>query len=406
MRLLATGTSARALAAAAARAGWTPVVLDGFGDRDCTGEVHRCTPFTPRRAGVRARELVANAVAIAAQWEHAPQRAAALGDGRRALLPGAEAMRCLRDPLRVARALRAAGLPALITATRGRSSPPARALPVDAAEAVRVWLDGEAGAAFDTNAPWPAADKPLHGGGGRGIVPFSHAAGPRTGRYLQEWRSGTPASLIVCGDGRHGVPLALTRQLIGEAAFGASGTVYAGSLVAAGAAALPGLPPLTGLFRESLARIADVLVRASGAAGLIGVDGVVDADGRFWVVEVNPRWCASFELLDALLPAPLFAWHAAAFDGVLPSAWPLATCPDAVAAKGVLYRDATIGADRAPDTTRWLDDPALADIPWTGEPLPPGAPICTVRAVMPDAASAHAGLRTAMTRVRLALDAR
>lgn len=405
MRLLATGTSARALAASAARAGWAPVVLDAFGDRDCPGEVHRCTPFTARRAAAHARTLAADAVAIAAQWEHAPRRAAALGEGRRSLVAPAGAIAWLRDPLRVARALRAAGLPSLVTAAQGRSSPPVRRLRGPAAATVRAWLHAEPGVASagDRADDWVAADKPRQGGGGRGIVAFSGSAAPRTGRYLQEWRRGTPASLVVCGDGRRGVPLVLTRQLIGDAAFGASGTTYSGSLVAAGSAALPGLPAVGGDVAETLARLADVLVRGSGATGLLGVDGIMDAEDRFWVVEVNPRWCASFELLDALLPVPLFGWHAAAFAGRLPPAWPLADAPAAVAAKGVLYRDASVAADHAPDTSGWPDDPALADIPWTGVALPPGAPICTVRSVAPDATAARAALDAAAARVRAAL---
>jgi predicted ATP-grasp superfamily ATP-dependent carboligase len=409
MRVLVSAISARALAQSVVAAGHDVVVLDGFGDLDCPGEVHVTWPFTPRRAVSRAVALASDAIAFGAPWEHAPALMARTAEGRRLLGASPEAVRAARDPRRVRDALRRAGLPALDVAVGSRAA-------------------------------WPTAPfalKPRAGGGGRGVVavaePRQLARLPR-GHYLQTWREGVPASLLMAADGSRGAPLALTRQYAGLPWLGCRGTTYAGSIVAAGNAALPDLAVHAPSLRAQAARIADALAHGLGLRGLVGVDLVVDAEGVAWPVEVNPRWCASFELVERLLGTSLFTVHAEACAGSLPSPWPLDAGPSRVAAKGVRWRDDAL-ADAAPASTpawrtfaaEWAQGPAaapasgaavttepigsprrnadgrrsltVADVPRPGASMPCGAPVCTLLADAPDADAALVLLREGAARI-------
>jgi predicted ATP-grasp superfamily ATP-dependent carboligase len=415
-RILVSGVSARALAQAARRAGWAPTVLDAFGDRDVPGTVHIVSPFTPRRVVTAARGLDAIAVAVTSGWEHAPGALTQLAAGRQLLACPPAAIHAVRQPVRIARLLRAAGLPTLVTSAQGRTSPPYRDLQIPAAHAVRAWTrlprgrrhaEPSAEPQRTMVAPWSAVVKPLRGGGGRGIVPFVDESPPDArGRYLQEWRDGTLVSLVVAANGRTGVPLALTRQFAGIAVLGAVGTTYAGSVVAAGGAATPGVPTSDARLRAQCAALAELLAREAGVRGLIGVDGIVDGDGVFWLLEINPRWCASFELLDRLLETPLFAIHAAACEGMVPEAWLLDAGAPRTAAKGVLYRDTDIISGVAPDLPDMVSRRIrLADIPHSGTSLPEGAPICTVLATARHATDAWQAVLQGAAHVRSLLTA-
>src|SRR4029434_5935167 len=65
-------------------------------------------------------------------------------------------------------------------------------------------------------------------------------------------------------------------------------------------------------------------------------------------------------------------------------------------AKAIVYaRRAVI----AGETRRWLDDPSIADIPWPGELIQPGHPICTVFASARSAAECENRLRARAGRV-------
>src|SRR5665213_2970586 len=73
--------------------------------------------------------------------------------------------------------------------------------------------------------------KPRRSGGGHGIVRWTQGmAVPRTS-IVQERIRGGAGSIIFVADGAAAIPLALTRQLSGDAAFGASGFAYCGSIL-------------------------------------------------------------------------------------------------------------------------------------------------------------------------------
>ena len=73
--------------------------------------------------------------------------------------------------------------------------------------------------------------KPRRSGGGHGIVRWTRGMAVPRSSIVQERIRGSAGSIIFVADGAHIVPLALTRQLSGDSAFGASGFAYCGSIL-------------------------------------------------------------------------------------------------------------------------------------------------------------------------------
>ena len=154
---------------------------------------------------------------------------------------------------------------------------------------------------------------------------------------LQRFVEGDLASACFLADGRRARLLGLTRQYAGEPGLGAPPFAWCGN------AAPWGTPELQGIVEQALA----ALVEGSGLRGLNGIDFIVQ-EGVPWLLEVNPRPPASFELFERLLEGNAFAWHVEACEGRLPD---LPALPPSPAwAKGILYarQDITVG-----DTRGW-----------------------------------------------------
>jgi len=143
---------------------------------------------------------------------------------------------------------------------------------------------------------------------------------------------------------------------------------------------------LPGRVLRSITAALPRLVDAFALRGLCGVDFVLDADARWWLVDLNPRPTATLELLAA--PAPALRAH-------------LAACRDRD------WRDVRPRARPAALAVAWLRDPIrvpksldwpawVADRPGVGARLPRGAPLCTVRA---DGVTAEAALHALQRRL-------
>ncbi len=378
LRVVITGLSTRAAAESAARAGFQVTAIDAFGDLDQHPDV--CGLAVTRDLGARSsaqgmarasRSVECDAVAYLASFENHPRAVATLASGRALWGNAPDVLRRVRDPLALARAL----------SRRGFSVP-----------ATRV---GDASAANAPNAPnvpnVPNAFllKPLKSGGGQRVRRWDARRTARVprGGYLQEWIDGTPGSIaFVAAKGRV-VPLGMSRQLAGDAAFGATGYRYCGNILG---------PAEDAQFVGDSRLVAAACALATAVAeefGLVGVNGIdfIARAGVPYAIEVNPRWSASMELVERAYGIPVFAAHAAAcVSGALP-AFGLVGARRGVAAVGraVIFarRDLTVG-----DTRPWLEDATVRDVPHPGEHIRAGAPICTVFATAVDAAACYAGL--------------
>jgi len=233
-------------------------------------------------------------------------------------------------------------------------------------------------------APWLV--KPIASGGGRGIKPWKGNDVP-PGYYLQERLEGVPGSVVFVSAGGTAVPLGISRQLIGDTAFGAEGYRYCGNILA---------PAGDPVFEqdETLADRAYAIASAATASfGLVGLNGAdfIAAAGAAHPVEVNPRWSGAMELVERAYGVSLFGMHA---DACARTALPDFDLRHArrgarAVGKAILFarEQVTLG-----DTRPWLADASVRDVPQPGERIAAGRPICTIFADGDDAAGCYAAL--------------
>ena len=167
----------------------------------------------------------------------------------------------------------------------------------------------------DRSIPW--LRKPALSGGGHGIRLWDGSALNRTG-YIQVLVPGVSASAVFAADGRQGVVLALSEQLIGKAALGARGFRHCGNIMPL-APALGATPDLLQTVQDMLNR----LTRRFGLRGICGADFIISRDQHGCIVpvllEINPRPSSSAELLEMTGRINIFDHHIRAVAGELPS---------------------------------------------------------------------------------------
>jgi predicted ATP-grasp superfamily ATP-dependent carboligase len=343
--------------------------LDAFADLDQHASVHGLSIRTdlggtvsPRSLARAARNLECDAVAYVSSFENDPKAVDMLAAGRALLGNPAGVLRRVRDPRLVTRAL----------LQRGCAAPGVQVFPaaIEDEPAERQWLV-----------------KPLASGGGRGVRLWHRATPLPRGCYLQELIDGTPGSVVFVSAGGRAVPLGISRQLVGEDVFGASGYQYCGSiLVPAGDAQFARDQVLS----DGACLLAGAVAEAFRVVGVNGLDFVA-REGVPYAVEVNPRWSASMELVERAYGLSVFGVHAAACsEGALPE-FDLSRARRGAGAvgKAVVFarRDVEIR-----DTRPWLGDTSVRDVPHPGERISSGRPVCTVFATGGDVAECHAAL--------------
>jgi predicted ATP-grasp superfamily ATP-dependent carboligase len=356
-RLLIAGVSTRALASSAAGAGYRVTAVDAFADLDLRriAEViamrpDHGAPYSAIAAAVAAQDTAAELVAYTSNFENYPAAVDILTRGRQLLGNRSAVLRRVRDPVRLMR----------ILGRQGFATPQTRAT-----------SPGE-----PTSGSWLL--KPRRSGGGHGVAIWQYGQRvPRT-HYLQERIDGVPGSVVFAADGRRAVQLGVSRQLVGDEHFSASGYRYCGSLLGPLALLFPDAEPL----REATARLAAAVTEEFGLVGLNGIDFIA-RDGVPYPIEVNPRYSASMELVERTKGLSIFGVHLEASQGRLPAP---TEDPAGVEGKAIVFarRAVTMG-----QTRRWLDDHSFADLPHPGEKIPRGRPICTVFAGGSDAASCY-----------------
>jgi predicted ATP-grasp superfamily ATP-dependent carboligase len=364
-RVLVAGISTRAAAESAANAGFDVVAIDAFGDLDQHPSARSLVlprddgaPFTAQAAAESLRDIAADAVVYLSPFENHLRAIDALTSGpstalraSRALWGNApDALRRVRDPFLLAGALR----------RRGFATPLTRVdVPGDLARS-KEWLV-----------------KPFRSGGGHGVRPWTPDTPVSPGCFAQERIDGVPVSAVFVAAGGRAVPLGISRQLIGDAAFGASGYRYCGNVLASADDNL-----FTDRVVESLIAIARAVTEQFGLIGLNGIDCIVSDDVPY-AIEVNPRWTSSMELVERQYGVSMFGVHATACaERVLPDF----DLSSARRIRSMLGKAIVFARENAVagDTRAWLGDETVRDIPKPGERLMKGQPICTVFAEAAD----------------------
>lgn len=337
---LVVALSGRTLAAAAARARRRVAVIDLFGDID----TQRLAAPVLRVAGDPARGFDPDALVAAAArfpglklipgagFEHDPALLRRIARGRRLLGTPPATIGRIKDPLAFTCLLARLGVPHPET----RLGRPAE---------LRGWVARKTGAAGGTHVrPAPRADP-----------------GPTT--YYQRFVAGSAVAAAFVADGRRARVIDLSMQW--AAPTRRTPHRYGGA--AAPAAIAPAIA-------AHLVDAAETAAGASGAVGLGSADFLVDEDGGFVLLEINPRPGATLDLLDRHQPPSAqtaFALHLAACNGRLPAARRFDLGP-ATAARIVYAEHRAVVSPRM----RW--PAATADRSPPGTRFRRGDPVCTV----------------------------
>ena len=342
--LLMIGASVRAAARSARRAGFIPIGIDLFADRDLAALGPACRiagDSYPRGFASLLAPLPPGPFLYTGGLENHPDVLDEIALERPLWGIHGEVLRALRDPFLVREILLKREIPC------PDAQPDFSNLPADGS-----WLV-----------------KPRRSAGGTGIVPWRGASPlPDADHFPQRRVTGTPIAAIYLGRGGDAIPLGVTRQRIGrpDAPFSYTGSV--------------GPIPLSPPIRRRVRHLGDALTEAFGLLGLFGVDCVLDEDGVPWPVEINPRYTASVEVLELATGRAFLAEHAAIFGCAVETR--SRKHRDGCVGKAILFADHPC---RFPADCGWKpehrqpdDWAAIGDVPDPRQTFAPGHPVLTV----------------------------
>ncbi|MGC8873735.1 MAG: ATP-grasp domain-containing protein [Chloroflexia bacterium] len=366
MRILVVGLSTRACVESAVRSGYDVISLDAFGDLDLEG---LCPSYSLRRdfgipfraAGLfsASRQIPHEALVYSSSLENYPAVVRRFAREVRILGNPAEVLARVRHWPTLFGALSEAGfrVPETIYDPQVRT-----------ADARKTWLR-----------------KPVRSGGGYRNAFWDPGTPVGRGFLLQEYLPGLPGSASFVANGEACVLIGLTEQLIGRPEMDASGFAYCGNILP-----LPDArDPVKGsAVLRQVREIARYLTQTFHLVGVNGFDFILSDE--IVLLEVNPRYSASMELVEQAYGLPVFKLHMqAVLEGRLPDfdlAAPLSEGP--FYGKAILYAREGF---RAPDTRDWLHR-GIRDVPHPGEEMPRGGPVCTLFATAPTRDACFAGL--------------
>jgi predicted ATP-grasp superfamily ATP-dependent carboligase len=358
--LLVVGASARAGATSVMRAGLRPLAADGFCDSDLSSlcDCERLAPYPTDAERVFAN-VMADAWMYVGGLENHPKLVERLAQRLPLLGNSSEVLRNVRDPRRVAAALRAQGLSAPMI------------MPPGHVPQTGSWIS-----------------KPLRSCGGNGVVEWNargtgssvdttscHSEPP--GRVFQQRINGLTLGAIFVADATHSQLLGVTEQLSGTDWLGAKDYMYSGSI---------GPIELVNSAQQQLRDIGEALTSAFRLRGIFGVDAIWDG-ADMWPIEVNPRYTASVEVLERSLGVSIVRAHVEACLNELQLV-SLPTRPR-LSGKAVVYaREAVVVSDELLDfivaTNSERELPSIADIPHGSEQIHQGRPVVSIFAAAPE----------------------
>jgi len=371
MKYLLSGFNTRAAAESGVKSGYEIVSLDCFGDVDhglcCRLEEYVDNNNAPyqetlfKQIGRLLRQEHFNGIICESGFENRPDLVKKLYRfGVPVLGNQPVAISRLRNFPKLSRKLVAAGFQAPLTFAGGEA----------------VYLKGK-----NTVEQRRWLKKPIQSGGGWGIDFVRDGTRIAADFALQEYIGGLPCSFAFLASGSRSMLLGVAEQLIGTAKenqrlFGYRGNIF------------PLMLPVRAdqeRVCHAAAGIAHWLTTTYGLIGLHGVDFIHDGE-KCWVVEVNPRYSASMELMELAGGLPMLKLHIEACQGIMPredkdalAAWSADT---ACYGKLILYADRDLeimGHDAGVAEWIWaLRRLGIRDISKPGTFIPRGAPLVTL----------------------------
>lgn len=354
MRILILGLSTRAIAESAVRGGYSILTLDYFGDRDQKHLVENHSLMRDFKLAFSAENLLScsrhldfEALVYISNLENHPKAVKELAKGHTLLGNTSQTLRKVRRWHTFRSFCHEEGIPFPFTLFCDEPLPkPGH------------WLR-----------------KPLKSGGGHGIA-FWQGEPLDESYLLQEYIDGIHCSAAFVADSQKCVLIGIAEQLIGQKEFGGRGFAFCGNILPL---ALP--PHEADSVLDAVKDIATKLTRRFGLRGVNGFDFLLtrplQGQGIPYLIEVNPRYTASMELIEWAYGLNVFGLHVRSFQGELPS-FSLRQQPPQphFYSKGIVYarRNAMM-----PETAEWKKR-GRRDIPFTGEQIRADHPICTVLA--------------------------
>lgn len=357
--LLIAAISGRALAAAARRAGYRPLVADFFCDIDTVALAERTAKLPgdlqngidDGRMVETLRQLAGDdrplAIVLGSGFERKPDLVDEIA--RRFPLAGNDGatIRRIKDPATLAADCTELGIPHPAIC---RETPPDP----------ENWVVKTAG------------------GAGGAHIARANGAASAPGRYFQRFVKGYPVSALFIGDGQGARVVGFSRQWTSPAP--AAPYRYGGAV------------RLRRFDREQAAKISDwlsSLARRAGLVGLCSADFIRSPDG-FQLMEINPRPGATLDIFDDMA-APLMKTHLDAASG---RPYRLPRFVDSMASM-IAYASAPI--ERFP-AFAWPD--WTADHQSPGTSLIAGDPVCTVFARGPSADATSRAVKARIAQLR------
>lgn len=361
------GASGRAAAESALRAGWQPVVFDAFADRDTAQlcPVYCVAPYpsalcelVAARADAHHRPLL---IYLGGMENH-PGLLSQLARYTTVLGTPPERLSLVRNPWAVADVVRRSGVEPL--ELREEAKPPE--------QGVFVWKPYKSAGGSKVRLYVPQRRRPLR------------RPATMTG-YFQRFAYGLPYGAVFLAAGGQARCLGVTRQFCGRRPWGARRFQYCGSATVRRWPCDP----------DWLQQLGNLLAERFGLQGIFGVD-LICRRGRAWVLEVNPRYTASCELLEASGLESLIGLHIqACLEGRLPDRIPenhyLQTSTPRFVGKAIVYarQRVRVTAGFSNHCLKRASGPLgrrrhYGDVPPSGTIIDTHSPVLTVFAVAAD----------------------
>jgi predicted ATP-grasp superfamily ATP-dependent carboligase len=227
--------------------------------------------------------------------------------------------------------------------------------------------------------------KSLDSSGGLGTCWAYHVPSPTTAitdsQYLQRWVPGKSYGATLISNGNDVALMGVCRSRftrIGRFPF-----LYSGSL---------GPIEIRPALRSQLEEIGSRLVANTGIRGLFNFDFIIGPASQCWLLEINPRWSGSSELIERHIcrRQPEFSLMSAAVHslsggslgggslGGFPRELSARHADDPIYYKRVVFARADLEFDLAAVKSQLRANESLHDIPPDGRPIRRGEPVCTL----------------------------
>ena len=371
IRVALIGASVRAAAESARLAGFEVTGLDQFGDEDTRSA---CQRYLSLDGEMLRRDDPASPIenSIARIGNEMPLISVGGLSGSRRWLDSLPLLAPWPQQREAAEHVRV--LDCLSAATAGTLF----SIPAFSSAAVSSASDADFETDLDAGTRWLC--KQLDSSGGLGTSWIGDGRTATRNQVMQEWVSGRPFGATLLSNGSEVVLLGVCRSRFTRK--GRFPFVYCGSL---------GPVSISPRVEQGLIELAQRISLVTGLRGLFNLDFVADPAGPLWLLEINPRWSGSSELIERHLRVrrPEISLFSLLMDGLngcplnrFVRDTPSVSGDGPVFFKRIVFARRPVRFDRDAIERQLRAGETLHDIPCTGRLIRRGEPVCTLIRVL------------------------